>query len=244
MIIFNFTHKIRVKPQGCVEKIMSINTLIHVCDPQMSQSSFILDFSDYNGDRNSGPQTFADRFPISWKKLKQTVVKLPGLDNLQKQLVAAGKPKKFITHHKTTKDDVKKFLRNYVNWHVQYLMATSKIYASNPAMKEDMKRRLDEDPIGLKDRPHSDVLCYTTHTGVQVADTSTPAGQSAADVVTRSASAAASATADVTATAPTVVNHTQHVPTDFYNKLKHYQKQLYITLRVNITDQMDPTAKD
>jgi hypothetical protein len=59
-----------------------------------------------------------------------------------------------------------------------------------------------------------------------------------------SATAATDGAAAASVTQPqTLVNRTQYRPTDFLEKLKHYQKEIYIHLRANLGTHLDATAE-
>ena len=216
-------------------------------DPQMSRQLYAPDFSDYDGTKVYTPEaSFAIRFPKALKKLKCTM-EIPGIDKLIQKMVASGGSKYFIQHKITTTTEGTKFLNNYEQWNVVSLM--QKVKLSNSEMV-GLKDRLDEDCVGITDRPFTDPLCYTAHVGVQVLDTggtpSTATTSATAPSITtaslRSAAAASTETAAAASATQTMVNRTQYRPTDFLNQLKLYQEQIYVWLRANIKTYLDSNA--
>ena len=217
----------------------------------MSQRKFTLDFSDYDGSKTYTPAaSFAVKFPKALKRLKEQV-ELPGIQTLISNRVAQGKSKFFIQHKITTTTEGKKFFQNYETWNIQTLMQKVKM---KPHEIIGLKNRLDEDCVGTTDRPYDDPLCYTAHAGVQVVDAgSTPSATAAAGTTTptitsaslRSASATTTTAGAAAASATqNIVNQTQYRPTDFLAQLRLYQEQLYVWLRVNIQNYLDPVAKN
>ena len=217
----------------------------------MSQLSF--NFGDYDGSKkNRHVLSFAQKFPTSAHRLKSSF-EIPELKELVKHRVnELSLSKYFILHKITTTTEGEKFLRLFESWNV---IAMVRDYSKNDPQKlKAMKARLDEDCIGLIDRPNSDSRCYEAVAGVAVADatdaTATaapaatapsigPASLRSATADTEDSAAAASATAPM---GQTIVNRTQYRPTPFLNMLKHYQTEIYIRLRITIGKYLDPTA--
>jgi len=220
-----------------------------------------IDFSRYDGTQlNTTALSFADRFPNAARKLK-TPTKIPGIDELRARRVSNGLPKELLQHRITTKDEGKIFLDDVERWYVALQMRSVRIKEAEK--KDGLRERLLEDPVGAKDRPNEDALCYTAQTGVRAINTGTT--QEAAPVtpaVTRSTTrllataeeteaatettgdtaTSAAAPAPAPPTVQTMVNTIEYVRTAFLENLVHHQKQIYILLRANVATFMDATA--
>ena len=215
----------------------------------MSQLSF--NFGDYDGSKKGRHvKPFEQKFPIAASKLKASF-SIPELTEfIKKRVSELGEPRHFIQHKITTTTEGIKFLRNFELWNVTAIVKT---FAKNdPQKQEAMKIRLDEDCIGLTERPNEDSLCYEAIAGVGVAQTpgATTTGTAAPSIgpsSLRSAAATATGTdAAAAATTPagqTIVNRTQYRPTEFLNLLKHFQNEIYVRMRISIGDHLDSTAK-
>ena len=225
---------------------MTLSDQYHVCDPQMSQ--ILLNFSDYDGSKDSHHvMSFEQRFPVSSHRLK-IKLEIPGLKSTVENIVKRGGSKFFIQHRTTTTTEGEKFLRNYEQW---YSILVMKDYSKSAVEKQvQMKTRLDADCVGINEIPNTDPLCYTIQQGVGVMDGTTVPSTGTSGIglsslrSSTSATAATDGAAAASATQPqTLVNRTLYRPTDFLERLKHYQKEIYIALRANIGTHLDPTAE-
>ena len=131
---------------------------------------------------------------------------------------------------------------------------------SDPVKQRGLKERLDEDPVGVKDRPYTDTLCYTATEGVRLLESGTDVTEQLSGAmrasavltsppVTRSAAAGGTGTSEddpgSDAEAPQqqiMVNRTQYRTTNFHEQLKTHQEELYIRLRSDLPSYMDPTS--
>ena len=140
---------------------------------------FTNDFSEYDGSKRRGTiQTFKERFPAASYRLEGPKIKITDLDKIIAKRVERGESKYFIVHQTTTTTEGTKFFRNYERWNVNTLMNASKM-KGGPEVIHSMKRLLDDDCIGLTDRPVTDTLCYTPTRGLQILGNNTILGDAA-----------------------------------------------------------------
>ena len=112
--------------------------------------------------------SFTEKFPVSASRL-DTTFEIPELKELIKKRVNdLGESKYFIQHKITSTIEGEKFLKSFESWNV---IARVREYSKNNPQKQNaMKTRLDEDCVGIKERPNTDSMCYETVAGVGIAD--------------------------------------------------------------------------
>ena len=215
------------------------------------------DFSDYDGSKKTKHvMTYADKFPVSTARLRAPLTTITGMKDLIKKRKLNGESEYFIVHRETNTIEAKRFLRNLELWEVNELMKALK-NPSDPVKQRGLKERLDEDPVGVKDRPYTDTLCYTATEGVRLLESGTDVTEQLSGAmrasavltsppVTRSAAAGGTGTSEddpgSDAEAPQqqiMVNRTQYRTTNFHEQLKTHQEELYIRLRSDLPSYMD-----
>ena len=100
---------------------------------------YIIDYGDYDGSKkHRHVMSFVDKFPEAARKLKETIITLPGMPELLEKRVKNGESRYFILHKVTTTTDAKKFLTSYERWNVCAIMNGVKMN-KEPAKQKGLK---------------------------------------------------------------------------------------------------------
>ena len=136
------------------------------------------DLSAYNNNRYAVvKQTFAKRFPTSSSKLQAPVL-IDEMEKVRNTRQKEGDTRFFIRYNITDTTEAETFFNSYEKMAVTYIInANSGIQDTE---LDQIQRRLNLDPVGIKDPDFGDEELYTIHNTIQVApNTDTSAAASA-----------------------------------------------------------------
>ena len=225
----------------------------------MSSQLYNLDFSGLDGkQQNTTVMSYEERFPVSMRKLRTSAVTIPKIDELIQKRIDKGLSKHFIQYEVTTTTDAKMFLQRFEEWMV--IMLVAKVHRSKREEEaRNLHVRLLKDPVGALAPDLEDELCYIRRTSIQVVEPDNDAAgadpstsRATTPAVTRSrgdapttgdASTDAASTTGSPTTTQVMTNTTQYLQTDFLQKLRRSQEDIYLRLRVNLAERMDNTAQ-
>ena len=215
----------------------------------MGKKRFQIDISGYDGSQaNVVKRSFQQRFPTTTLKLDAKTL-IGEVEALRDSRNKKGLTRFFIRHLKTTTTEAVSFFRKYEQWYTQTLLNSAT--GVTDIEVEHIYKLLQTDPTGVKALDKDDNRLFTAS---QVLSLATPATTVAPAATRRSsprlagtpagapAPTAAATGAPAPAATPTLVNTTQYTPTKLHTKLIFYQKELYVMLRVNVSEYMDTTG--
>ena len=214
------------------------------------------DLSAYSNNRYAVvKQTFAKRFPTSSSKLR-TPVLIDKMEKVRDTRQKEGDTRFFIRHNITDTTEAETFFNTYERMAITYTLNSSS--GIKDTELDQIQRRLNLDPVGIKDPDYGDQELYTIHTTIQVApstDASAAASATApagppTPAITRSRSGTSTTVPSTssgppsTGPTPSLVNQTEYQKTQLCTKLAYCQRQVYIFLRANLGEYMDFTARN